>query len=298
MTIIRAPRPESNFYILDKRISEDAQLSWGARGMLVFLLGKPDHWKVNVEALVNETATSSKPAGKSVVYGYLTELLDAGYMTRRKHPTGQLDYLVHETPGQAEPDSKNPNLGKPNQEKPDQEKPDFENPPLVSIEEAVSKDLKQGKRAGTSRLSAAWTLTDERKALALSARPEWKSTPEFVTEIAGAFRSYYTTGSGANVRKPDWDIAWQDWVSAEKRNPSGEAATATAGDWWTSAAGIKKKGAELDLYEDDYEGFPYFKAAVLLAAGDGPWATREVRAAVPRSSVPLPATDFLGEVAA
>ncbi|RQY86714.1 hypothetical protein [Burkholderia stagnalis] len=33
--IIRAPRPTSAFYILDRRISEDRRLSWAARGLLI-----------------------------------------------------------------------------------------------------------------------------------------------------------------------------------------------------------------------------------------------------------------------
>lgn len=38
MSIIRGPRPESNWYALDKRIIEDTRLTWAARGLLVFLL--------------------------------------------------------------------------------------------------------------------------------------------------------------------------------------------------------------------------------------------------------------------
>src|SRR5271167_3642572 len=96
MGIIRKKRPEGNFYILDKSISEDRRLSWAARGVLVFLLGKPDHWKVSIQALVNETAICEWPSGKAVVYRCIGELLEAGYMTRQRHSTGDLDYLVHE----------------------------------------------------------------------------------------------------------------------------------------------------------------------------------------------------------
>lgn len=84
MSIIRAPRPEANFYMLNKSISEDGRLSWAARGLLVFLLGKPDHWAVSVTHLRNETAKSSKPTGRDGVYGLLQELIAAGYVERRQ----------------------------------------------------------------------------------------------------------------------------------------------------------------------------------------------------------------------
>ena len=35
MSVVRGPRPESNWYALDKRISEDTRLTWAARGLLV-----------------------------------------------------------------------------------------------------------------------------------------------------------------------------------------------------------------------------------------------------------------------
>lgn len=76
MSIIRAPRPTEKFYILDKRISEDSRLSWAARGLLVFLLGKPDHWQVSIVALTNETGM-----GRDGVRSLLAELKSAGYVT-------------------------------------------------------------------------------------------------------------------------------------------------------------------------------------------------------------------------
>lgn len=101
MSIVRAPRPKGNFYILDKRISEDGNLSWGARGMLIFLLGKPDNWRVSIQNLVNETTKSRKKSGRDAVYAYLAELRDAGYITLYQNRSetgafGETDYLVHE----------------------------------------------------------------------------------------------------------------------------------------------------------------------------------------------------------
>lgn len=124
MSIIRAPRPEGNFYLLSKTISEDRRLSWGARGVLVFLLGKPDHWKVSPAHLRGETADSAKPTGRDGIYGLLDELISAGYVRREQPRTesgvlGEVTYLVSESPL---PDSPYP-AG-----------PHTANPTLVSIE--------------------------------------------------------------------------------------------------------------------------------------------------------------------
>lgn len=120
MGIIRAARPQSNFYVLDKQISEDRRLSWSARGLLIFLLGKPDHWQVSVEALLN-CGPDKKGNRKEAIYGYINELIAAGYITRKKHSSGAMDYVVSEFPAEipeekpdwANPDQANPNLGYP-----------------------------------------------------------------------------------------------------------------------------------------------------------------------------------------
>lgn len=117
MSIIRAPRPASKFYVLDKQISEDKRLSWAARGLLVYLLGKPDHWKVSVVALVNETAGSAKQTGRDGVYSLLRELVAVGYLvkTQGRRAAGrfdQSDYIVSESPASltAQPHAASPAL--------------------------------------------------------------------------------------------------------------------------------------------------------------------------------------------
>lgn len=124
--ITRAPRPNSNFYILDKSISEDKRLSWAARGMLVFLLGKPDHWTVSPAALVNETSGLKRGTGRDGVYAILKELQETGYLqvSGRRDQTGTFagsDYVVTETPDvvlyphTAEPDTAEPRPANPTQ---------------------------------------------------------------------------------------------------------------------------------------------------------------------------------------
>jgi hypothetical protein len=139
MPIIRAPRPQSNFYLLDKQISEDQRLSWAARGLLVFLLGKPDYWRVSVQALVNETAEASMPSGRDAVYRILRELQEARYVTRAQAKGeggtfAEVDYLVSEDP--AAPHTGNPEAA-PLTALPDTAQPLTANPTLVSTDKAV-----------------------------------------------------------------------------------------------------------------------------------------------------------------
>lgn len=151
MSIIRAPRPEANFYMLNKAISEDARLSWAARGLLVFLLGKPDHWEISVAHLRAETSSSAKPTGRDGVYGLLQELINAGYVARRQDRSdagvlGEINYIVSETPL---PDSPYPATPYPAQPYP-------ANPTLVSIEgkQGLKKPARTEKPSRNSGESA------------------------------------------------------------------------------------------------------------------------------------------------
>ena len=139
MSIIRAPRPEGNFYLLSKSISEDRRLSWAARGVLVFLLGKPDHWEISVAHLRGETATSAKPTGRDGVYGLLQELINTGYVQRNQGRMdngllGEINYLVSESPLPAQPLPASPDTAQPYPA----------NPTLVSIE--GKQELKDAAR--------------------------------------------------------------------------------------------------------------------------------------------------------
>lgn len=101
--IRRAPRTESNFYILDKQISEDTRLTWAARGLLIYLLGKKDNWEVSVAHLQKQTDDSVKPTKRDGIYNLLNELISSGYVSRvpSERDGGKfsgMDYLVSEVP--------------------------------------------------------------------------------------------------------------------------------------------------------------------------------------------------------
>jgi hypothetical protein len=115
-TIIRAPR-RHRFVIIDQRAVEDKRLSWAARGLLGYLLSRPDDWKV----LVNDLRRRGD-LGRDGIYRLLRELRDAGYMrfvyARDKH--GRIrggTYIVQEiarSPHPDLPDTVEPNTAVPN----------------------------------------------------------------------------------------------------------------------------------------------------------------------------------------
>jgi len=72
-TIIRAPR-RHRFVVMDQRAVEDDRLSWAARGLLCYLLSRPDDWKV----LVNDLRKRGN-LGRDGIYRLLRELRTLGY---------------------------------------------------------------------------------------------------------------------------------------------------------------------------------------------------------------------------
>lgn len=147
--IVRGQRPQSNFYVLNKAVSEDRHLSWAARGLLVFLLGKPDHWQVSTTALINETADSSKPLSRDGVHSLLNELIHAGYCTRHRRRSAKgtmsgTDYHISETPQPAQPGAVAPGTAK----------PDTVNPLQASIDGEVTTEKKKESASASTKRTA------------------------------------------------------------------------------------------------------------------------------------------------
>jgi hypothetical protein len=233
LSIVRAPRPESNFYLLNKAISENHRLSWAARGLLVFLLGKPDHWNVSVAHLRNETSKSAKPTGRDGVYGLLAELIETGYVQRRQTrgdggAMGEVSYLVSESPL---PDSPLP-------ASPDTAQPLPANPTLVSIEvkqglnEAVRIEKPLGKQDPMEGFETFWKLYP-RKVNKVPAEKAWKKlsvTPELLAVMIGALGKQSTSiewlkSGGQYIPHP---ASWLNARRWEDEIPSGLAGAGTS----------------------------------------------------------------------
>lgn len=102
-TIIRAPRRD-RFLIIDQRAIDDDRLSWAARGLLGYVLSKPNDWKV----LVNDLRKRGD-LGRDGIYRLLRELRDTGYMrfVRKRDRHGRIrggTYIIREIADSPHPD--------------------------------------------------------------------------------------------------------------------------------------------------------------------------------------------------
>lgn len=134
MAVVRTKR-EDKFTVVGNIIFQPGKLSFDARGLLCTLLSKPDDWSVIVKALENETKGCRKHSKTDALYAMLKELKEAGYVIMKRRSTGEVDYLVYDTPqitnSEAASDdlSENPNRENPEEAKsPTGEIPDGENP--------------------------------------------------------------------------------------------------------------------------------------------------------------------------
>lgn len=75
--IIRAKRESKSFALVDKNFINDKRLSYKAKGILVYILSKPDDWKVVIRDLINNAAD-----GKASIYAGLKELERYGYYVK------------------------------------------------------------------------------------------------------------------------------------------------------------------------------------------------------------------------
>lgn len=77
-TIFRVVKDKNNPYVMiDKRPIENTKLSWKAKGILAYLLSRPDDWQIRVYDLINRS-----PDGAYAVRAAVRELIQAGHIER------------------------------------------------------------------------------------------------------------------------------------------------------------------------------------------------------------------------
>lgn len=95
MSIIRIKK-ENKYSVISNAPLNDKSLSWEARGIMAYLLTKPDGWECRNYDLVNQG-----PAGKHIIQRVLKELQETGYIYRyRKSDGRKIEWVteIYETP--------------------------------------------------------------------------------------------------------------------------------------------------------------------------------------------------------
>lgn len=95
--IVRGTRPADRFTIVANAALEDDRLSWRARGILAYMLGRPEGWQTSAERLAKQGTE-----GRDAVRAALGELEALGYMARVKSQDSRGRWIttlvVHDTP--------------------------------------------------------------------------------------------------------------------------------------------------------------------------------------------------------
>lgn len=93
--IIRVKK-DAKYFVASNEPFNDKELSWEARGVLGYLLSKPDNWITRTQDIVKRG-----PAGEYKVTRILNELKRAGYIRRERHKNklGQFEWetVVYES---------------------------------------------------------------------------------------------------------------------------------------------------------------------------------------------------------
>lgn len=224
MSIVRAARKD-NYYILPTNVINDDRLSWEARGILVYLLSKPDHWNIRIKDLMARTQNClGKRSGRDRVYSLLTELQMAGYIVRHFDRTGgtfkSVSYEVYDAPNleagaafvarlekaKNSPFPDLPDAVPPLTDLPDTAAPFTANPDALDSSETASNLEKAVKTSSPSTAPVeespqALTLTDaEQAALAQAPQnyPQSPASPTFWTWLAYAM--------GFKARYKQWPV--------------------------------------------------------------------------------------------
>lgn len=136
---IRKTSRKVNFTTVSNDFLQDVNLSWKAKGMIVYILSLPPGWVLNIPDLKNR----SKDGRDSTAAG-LRELMENGYCRRSTLRSeggtfGGYDYEVSdikefepEQPETENPSTVQPKTENPKTENPSTDKPETENPELIN----------------------------------------------------------------------------------------------------------------------------------------------------------------------
>lgn len=249
-------RHNSEFSIIPNALANDARLSFCHRGLMLYLLSKPDHWQLNSRDIEREGGI-----GREKAQGLIRDLIEAGYIVRgkRSQVTKAYDYEVRDVPGKPAqprqriarqlafefddpiaPKAENPTLGN---AFPKAENPKAENQAEYirtdSLERTEVNKPKGGRRPRYSMIPKNFE-PDLAEAEKIGLTP---------AEAVAQAERFVDRAKARSTRSRDWLAAWRDWcrIALDRR---AKLATITGG-----AGSSKKKGKTLTemMHECDQE---------------------------------------------
>lgn len=158
--IIRTPKDAEHPYLaISRTVAQDRRLSYEARGVMLYLLSKPNDWEVRPADLEQDGCKRDK------VYRILAELKEYGYLVRERARTadGRMEWLPYRVCEQPSPLTEKPEMDEPLQEalQPFTEKPEVapytglpdtvlpytEKPHIYKVERVQSRELTKERNA-------------------------------------------------------------------------------------------------------------------------------------------------------
>lgn len=228
-TIFRTIKDKNNPYaMVDMRPILNSNLSWKAKGILVYLLSRPDGWEVNLTDLVKRSTD-----GLASVKAGVKELKEVGHLKHAgiRKASGQFDTVIWEV-------YEAPQVGNQLTDKPQVVVPEVENQPTVSpqvdypqaekpqagnriqvLKTLSSNDLKNKSALSTKDFEVAnkkvdAILENDRKAIEKMAGGSWvgrESLPEPIRELL----DFYVKLTGQKPTKGmlmDWNATAGEWL--------------------------------------------------------------------------------------
>lgn len=184
--IIRVKK-NANYTSINNAGAHDTRLSFKTKGLLWYLLTKPDNWEIRIAHLL-----SIGPDGRDAVRGALKELETYGYLSREKQrrPDGTFEWVssLQETPVTRADNQEvaiteiSPQTGFPSVVKPSVVKPSVANRPLISTE-VLSTELPSTERVTFPGSQPTDTTPTGQEQLSAPTAPTYLSVLDRISEV-------------------------------------------------------------------------------------------------------------------
>ena len=213
--MIRRGKHSSNYTQLPNETLSDGSLSFEARGVLVYLLSKPENWIIQIYDICN-----NGKIGRDKAYRVLKELEESGYLDREqgRDDSGrmsQTESVVYDLPvdKRKTPCEENQDTVNPCTEKPDTENKhlykDYNTKKTIFLQKLDARTEKIDKTRRRSSLPPDCPSGSDRE----SAIAYWRSKGRedltaSVERSADKFRAYH---EGKGTLAVSWAATWRTW---------------------------------------------------------------------------------------